>query len=225
MKKTFRQITLVVMGLALLTGSTTLWAQVSLKHQDKPFIQDFSIKYTLADKSVRLQNVVADRNGYIQILSSKGLLRPRDGQFLFPGTIVTDRQDRPTSDKKIAGIGTYENQLVYIDDKAVLSNAWGGKLFSRHSLPGANIFAGGKDFTFLISDGKTLQLLKNSQKLWEGALPGEAVKEIKYDSNTNLFWILGKSSVSTFSPDKNELFKVLVVQLIQCAFKLCFAFA
>ena len=216
MKKTFRQITLVVMGLALLTGSATLWAQVSLKHQDKPFIQDFSIKYTLADKSVRLQNVVADRNGYIQILSSKGLLRPRDGQFLFPGTIVTDRQDRPTSDKKIAGIGTYENQLVYIDDKAVLSNAWGGKLFSRHSLPGANIFAGGKDFTFLISDGKTLQLLKNSQKLWEGALPGEAVKEIKYDSNTNLFWILGKSSVSTFSPDKNELFKVLEGSNLTC---------
>ena len=209
MKKTFRQITLMVIGLALITVSTNVWAQVTTKHQDKPFIQDLSIKYTIADKSIRLQNVVSDRNGYIQILSSNGLLRPRNGQFLFPGTIVTDRQDRPTSDKKISGVGTYENQLVYIDDKAVLSNAWGGKLFSRHTLPRANIFAGGNDFTFLISDGKSLNLLKDSQKLWEGTLPGDEVKEIKFDTKNNLFWILGKGSVSTFSPANKELVKII----------------
>ena len=78
-----------------------------------------------------LLRVVSDRNGYIQILSSKGLLRLRDGQFLFPGQIVKDVQDRQTSDKKIAGIGVYQDQLVYLDDKAVLSNAWAGKLYSQ----------------------------------------------------------------------------------------------
>ena len=133
--------------------------------QDKPFIQDYSIKFINENKDVTLQKVVSDRNGYVQILSDKGLLRLRAGQFLFPGTIVKDVQDLPTSDKKIAGIVTYQNQLVYVDDKAVLSNAWAGKLFSRHEMPSARILAGGNDFTFLISDGKNLVLLKDSQKL------------------------------------------------------------
>jgi hypothetical protein len=128
---------------------------------------------------------------------------------LYPGTLVSDRQDKATSDKKISGIGTYRDQLVYIDDKAVLSNAWAGKLFSKHSLPGANIFAGGNNFTFLISDGKAIILLKDSQKLWEGTLSGEEVKDIKYDAANNLFWILGNASISTFSPEKKMVVKVM----------------
>ena len=127
MKNMFQKMTLAGLVLALVLFANQTFAQGAEKHQDKSFTQDFSIKYNLADKNIKLSNVVSDRNGYIQILSSKGLMRPRDGQFLYPGTLVTDRQDRPTSDKKIAGIGTYQNQLVYIDDKAVLSNAWAGK--------------------------------------------------------------------------------------------------
>src|SRR5512135_2367510 len=93
---------------------------------DKPFTQDYSIKYVIDTGDIRLFKVVSDRNGYIQILSSKGLLRTRDGQFLFPGQLVKDVQDRQTSDKKIASVSVYRDQLVYLDDKAVLSNAWAG---------------------------------------------------------------------------------------------------
>ena len=160
-------------------------------YKDVPFLQDYSIKYYFNDPDNKLLDVVSDRNGYIQILSSKGLMRLRDGQFLFPGTIVKDVQDRQTSDKKISGIGIYQDQLVYVDDKAVLSNAWAGKLFSRHKIPGAKIFAGGKDFSFLISDGKTLVLLKDSENLWSGALQNEDVRDIKYDENSDLFGFLG----------------------------------
>ncbi len=216
MKRTLHWITLLVITSAMILIADNLIAQVATKHQDKSFSQDYSIRYTVADKSIQLKKVVSDRNGYIQILSSKGLLRPRNGAFLFPGTLVTDRQDRPTSDKKIAGIGTYLNQLVYIDDKAVLSNAWAGKLFSKHSLPGANIFAGGNDFTFLISDGKAIILLKDSQKLWEGTLSGEEVKDIKFDSANNLFWILGNASISTFSPEKKIVVKVMNGNKLTC---------
>lgn len=216
MKSRIGKIALTGFILAVLFTPAKIHAQVADKHQDKPFIQDYSIRYTVADKSVKLLNVVSDRNGYIQILSSKGLMRLRDGQFLFPGTIVSDRQDRPTSDKKINGIGTYLNQLVYIDGNAVLSNAWAGKLFSKHTLPGASVFAGGKDFTFLISDGKSIQLLKDSQKLWEGNLAGEAVKEIKFDGANNRFWILGKASVSSFSPEKRELVKAIDGNNLTC---------
>ena len=185
-------------------------------YSDTHYLQDYSIKYYFNEPVTSLMKVVSDRNGYIQILSSKGLLRPRDGQFLFPGTLVKDVQDRQTSDKKIEGIGTYQNQLVYIDDKAVLSNGWAGKLYSRHNMPGARIFAGGKEFSFLISDGKNLIFLKDSEKLWEGSLSGKEIKNIKFDEQNNLFWILGKESISTFSPDNRKLENVLTVPNITC---------
>jgi hypothetical protein len=121
---------------------------------------------------------------------------------------VKDVQDLPTSDKKIAGIGTYQDQFVYVDDTAVLSNAWAGHLFSRHTLPDARIFAGGSDFTFLISDGKALVLLKDSKHLWEGSLSGKEVADIKFDEKNNLFWILSKESISSFNPQNNQLAEV-----------------
>jgi hypothetical protein len=186
------------------------------QHKDNLFTQDYSVKFINADNDAQLLKVVSDRNGYIQVLSSKGLLRPRAGQFLFLGTLVTDEQDKQTSDKKIAGIGTYENQLIYIDNQAVLSNAWAGKLFSKHTMPEAKIFAGGKDFTFLISDGNNLILLKDSKKLWEGNLSGEKVKDIKYDNGNNLFWILGSESIQTFSPANKKLTKVYTGKNLTC---------
>ena len=57
---------------------------------------------------------VADRDGYIQVLSEKGLLRTRNGQFLFPGTLVPDLQDKPLSDKKVTDVTVSGNQLVYV---------------------------------------------------------------------------------------------------------------
>ncbi|MEO8852883.1 MAG: hypothetical protein ABI359_03835, partial [Ginsengibacter sp.] len=186
------------------------------QHKDNTYTQDYSIKYINLNNDAQLLKVVSDRNGYIQILSSKGLLRPRAGQILFPGTLVRDEQDKQTSDKKIAGIGTYQDQLVYIDNQAVLSNAWAGTIFSRHTMPEAKIFVGGKDFTFLISDGKSLNLLKDSKKLWEGALSGEEVKDIKFDIAKNLFWILGTKSINVFSQKNNEMTKVFSGNNLTC---------
>lgn len=211
-------IKIAALGVALAVASCTAKTEKKLiqAHQDNAFTQDYSIKFKLEPRDAELKKVVADRNGYVQIHSTKGLLRPRAGQFLFPGTLVKDVQDRSTSDKKISGIGTYQNQLVYIDNKAVLSNAWAGKLYSRHTLPEARIFAGGKDFSFLISDGKALHLLKDSKNLWEGSLSGEEIRDIKFDEANNLFWILGKSSISTFAPDKNELSEVISAANATC---------
>ncbi|MBK8884944.1 MAG: hypothetical protein IPN67_22125 [Bacteroidales bacterium] len=185
-------------------------------HKDIPFLQEYSIKYYSSEPAPAMLKVVSDRNGYIQILSSKGLMRLRDGQFLYPGTIVKDLQDRQTSDKKIAGIGIYQNQFVYVDDKAVLSNAWAGSLYSRHTLPQAGIFAGGKDFTFLISDGKTLILLKNSENLWSSTLEDDDVRDIRYDESNNIYCILGKRSVSLFNSESRKLEKILSGNNLTC---------
>ena len=214
MKNQIILIALLAIGFASCTKKEE--SKIVKSHQDKAFTQDYSIKYLNEDPSVSLQKVASDRNGYVQLLSSKGLLRTKAGKFLFPGTLVKDVQDRSTSDKKISGIGVYDNQFVYIDDKAVLSNAWAGELYSRHTMPGAKIFCGGKDFAFLISDGKNLTLLQDSKSLWDGSLSGDEVKDIKYDAAENLFWVLGKSSISTFSPESKEVSKVIDNGNITC---------
>jgi len=216
MKKSIQLIFILVLTFNVGLCATKNDKQVSSQYQDKPYIQNYSIKYNLTDVKIKLIKVVSDRNGYIQIFSSNGLLRPRGGQLLFPGTLVKDVQDRETSDKKIARIGTYHDQLVYVDDKAVLSNAWAGKVYSRHKMPAAKLLAGGQNFSFLISDGKSLNFIQDSLKLWEGLLPGDEVKDIKFDIANDLFWILGKRSISTFSPEKREMLKVLEISDLTC---------
>lgn len=216
MRRKILQFTLVCTTGLMLACTAEKAKSPQQVHADQPFVQDYAIRYNRETGDTELKTVASDRNGYIQIFSSKGLLRTKAGQFLYPGTLVKDVQDLQTSDKKIAGIGVYQNQFVYIDNKAVFSNAWAAKLYSRHTLPNARIFAGGKDFAFLISDGKALHLLKDSKNLWEGTLPGEEVKDIRFDDAQNLFWILGKPSVFTFSPEKNELVKVLTDDKATC---------
>ena len=111
------------------------------------------------------------------------------------------------ADKKITSIDLYDSQFVYLDDKMVLSNAWAGDLFSRHALPGALLFEGGESFSFLISDGRTLQLLKDSKVLWEGKSPDKVI-DIIFDKGRNVFWLLSERSVSVFSENEKALKEV-----------------
>jgi hypothetical protein len=172
---------------------------------DKPFAQDFAIKYYGQGS---FEKVFADRNGNIKIFSDKGILMPHDGQFLYPGTLLTDKTYRTLQPKKLTALGVYKNQFVFLDDTAILSNAWAGSLFSKHSLPKASVFEAGADFDFLISDKKSLQFVKNSEILWKGDLGGDEVLDIKFLAS-NTFLILGKKSLSIFSVQFNSLSRVL----------------
>src|SRR5688572_2708953 len=168
------------------------------KHQDISYQQDFSKKFDLLLEDVSLQKVYSDRNGVIQIYSSAGLLKTYGGEFLYPGTLVPDKTYRPIVDKKILNLDLYNNQFVYLDDKAVLSNAWAGELYSRYTMPGATLFEGGQEFGFLISDGEAIQYLRDSKVLWQGKA-NEKIIDISFDATRNVFWLLGKQSVSFFS--------------------------
>jgi len=57
----------------LMTISFIAKSQVP-EHKDQLYTQDYSVKFENQDKDAQLLKVVSDRNGYIQILSSKGLL-------------------------------------------------------------------------------------------------------------------------------------------------------
>lgn len=178
-------------------------------YQDRPFVQNYSIKFYADAAKQDLAEVCADRNGVICIRSKNGLMKPDNGKFQCPGTITTDQSYRFMKDKKITALANYENQFVYLTDSVVFSNAWAGKLFSRHNLPDARYFAGGTAFSFLVSDGKAVQLIQDSQILWSGNLAGDTVAGIRFQKNTEQFWILGNKSLYTFTPGSNQLTKVL----------------
>ncbi|SHF22893.1 hypothetical protein SAMN05444274_104109 [Mariniphaga anaerophila] len=173
-------------------------------YNDAPFLQDYSIKYYFTQPGVSLEKVAADRNGKIQVLSSKGLLHPHSGAFLYPGTLEKDGTYRPLADKNIVDLASYKQQLVYLDEEAVLSNAWAGIPFLKHGLSNAKLFAGGEDFTFLVAAGRDLKLLKGDEQIWKGKAAGP-VLELKYAASTGKFWVLTANSLQTFSSKEMKL--------------------
>lgn len=210
MRKTYSLLLAVLILLTSCTGKNSKKIESKLPvYSDVAYLQDHSIKYYTNEQVTTLMKVVSDRNGVVQILSSKGLRKPFNGEFLYPGTIENDVSYRPMADKKITDIGVYESQLVYLDNVAVLSNAWAGKLYSRHGMPGAKLFCGGKDFTFLVSDGETIKCIQDSLVLWEGKLSGANIIDIRYKKDNDLFWILNYNSLSTFSVRTKKIEQVL----------------
>lgn len=174
-------------------------------HIDKPFVQDYSIKYNSPDTSVVYHRIYSDRNGVIKILSNKGLQQLQAGAILYPGSIVIDSTYRSLNKKNITAIGLYQQQFVFSDDKAVLSNAWAGKLYTPHALPGATVISGAEDFAFLLSDGNKIQYVKDQEQIWEGKAENGRILDIRYDPSQKLFYILTTHSVETFSPADKAL--------------------
>ncbi|MDD4189903.1 MAG: hypothetical protein PHI28_01110 [Mangrovibacterium sp.] len=197
---------LFVVPLFLLQSATS-WSPAEAQkpvHRDVPFVQDYSVKYEFRSGDDRLLKVCSDRNGNIQVLSSGGLLKPFNGQFLYPGELVADQSYRPIAEKKVTGLEAFRDQFVYLDDVAVLSNAWAGELFSKHEMPDAWLFAGGEDFAFLVSDGSRLKYLQDSKTIWQGNLSGGII-DIRYSPSMNLFWILSDKALTIFSPRQKKL--------------------
>ena len=202
------------MSMIILGVITNVWAQ-STAYQDKPYFQDFSVKYYLPDTSTQLQKVFTDKNGKTRISSSVGLLQPHGGQFQYPGTLRSDRSYLPMLDKKITDMTAYEKQFVFLDDKAVFSNAWAGHLYSKHELPKATHFGTGSDFTFLVADGSNLKIIKDSKTLSTHTFP-KVPLDIRFDKSQRRFLILDSQSLTTYSLDSKELKTVFTGQSLTC---------
>jgi hypothetical protein len=168
-------------------------------YKDVPYLQDYAVKFFIHENEIELKKVYADRNGVIEVLTINGLFRPINGHFQYPGTLLPDKTYRPMADKHIADMVIYKNQFVFLDDKAVFSNAWAGKLYSLHPLSEAKIICGGPDFTFMISDGNRLCYVKDTEQLWCGNFNGDSVLSIKYFETSGNFLILGKKGLYSFS--------------------------
>ena len=109
------------------------------------------------------------------------------------------------ADKHVTDMGLFDKQFIYLDNKAVFSNAWAGKLFSRHTKPAAKIICVGKNFTFLISDGTSISLLNESTVLDQQQLSNEKILDIKFNKTANQFMVLTGESLYTYSPGSHSL--------------------
>ena len=177
-------------------------------HMDVPFVQEFSIKYDLEDTTISLRKVRTDRNGVVQVLSSDGLLQLHAGEFLYPGKLVPEKTYRPVSDKNINDIALYRDQFVYADNKAVLSNAWAGNLYAKHTLPEVSMLEGGNAFDFLIADKRGLEYVKDSVVQWKGTVSADLL-DMQFDEARDIFWLLTRRSLQVFSPADKSIVTAL----------------
>jgi hypothetical protein len=176
-------------------------------YQDTPYLQDFAVKYYPGDEHLELKKVRTDRNEVIQVLTSGGLMRPVNGHLQYPGTLEPDITYIPMADKRITDLILHGSQFVYLDDEAVFSNAWAGRLFSRHNLERSKLVAGGDNFTFLVSTGNAYIILRNSQTIHSGNL-NENILQIK--AKDGQFYALTSNNIYTIDQSSgaaNPLFE------------------
>lgn len=172
-------------------------------YQDAAYTQDYSVRYYLSDEQqqLELKAISANRNGNIRILSDKGLLMPDNGSMFYPGKLTADISYTPLIPKKITSIQTYQGYTVYLDNQHIFSNAWAGKIQIDHNMPKANVFAQGKDFHFLVGDGKGLAYVDQAgNKHWKGTFEG--VSLIVYDESKDRFILVSPQFVAEFIPGK-----------------------
>lgn len=203
----------LLLTLFLITGTSLSFAGNQKKpvYTDKPYWQDYSIKFESGENSPELINAFSDRNGNIQLLTTKGLYKPHNGRFLYPGTLVPDGSYRTLAHKKMLANTLHQNQFVHMDKEAILSNAWAGKLYIEHGLKKPHILVGGSDFSFLVSDGKKVKYFSSNQEQSSWKNKGE-ILEVEYTADNDLFWILEENKLSTYSPQTNERTEVFTGQ-------------
>jgi hypothetical protein len=168
-------------------------------YPDTPYLQDYSIKYYVTDTTETLSATGFDRNGATTVLSSEGILRAGGGAFQYPGWLRPDRSHRPMADRRPVAVSLHQDQLVFLDNQAVFSNAFAAKWYTKHGLPDARYLALGPDFTSVVSGGKKIRGFKLSELLWERSLGDEAVTDIRYDSVRGHFLLLSPTSIRSLS--------------------------
>lgn len=141
-------------------------------YQDQPFLQDSSEKIPLATDlhGAQLMKVRCDRNGRILVLSDKGLLQIHEGR------LKPDRLHRPIAKMDVKDLIIHEGQFVYLTDQWVLSNAWAGRLLSRHQVANVRHLAMGDGEEYMATNGQTGQLCFDAKREQYLVLTGDTLQ-------------------------------------------------
>jgi hypothetical protein len=194
----------------LITAAAAFSKNIRHFYEDRPFIQDFSEKILLSEElgGTKLSAVRCDRNGRILVLSNKGLMQVHNGQ------LVPEFSYRPLGDMQIKSMDTYRGQFIYLTDKAVLSNAWVGRLLIPHKMPDAGLFAAGSNFDFLLAGQNSLAYF-NQSKCVDTWQTRNNAKQILFDTAHNRFLLLFDDSLEYFIPGRKSV-KVFESSNLNC---------
>jgi hypothetical protein len=187
----------VICGL-IITAPAAFSDNVQRFYEDRPFIQDFSEKVPLSEKmgGTKLSVVRCDRNGRILVLSNRGLLQ------VYQGKLVPDKTYRPLADMQIKSLETYHGQFIYLTDKAVLSNAWAGRLLIPYKMPDAESFTPGNNLDFLLTGKKSIAYFNDGKQVEEWQTGRNEAKQILFDGTHNRFLLLFDDRLESFNPGK-----------------------
>ncbi len=175
----------------------------SQQYKDTPYLQDYADKFELNtdDKQKELIQVRSDRNNSINILSTDGLLQP------WEKSLVSDQRYRPLTDQQIIAFDIYQDQFVYLTDKAVLSNAWAGKFYVEHHVNNPTHFVMGDNFSFLIATSGKLAFFSNKKMVWEKSVEDFNPLELLFEPGKQRFIVLTKNAIYTFTGSDQKLLK------------------
>ena len=180
----------------LITVPAAYSSDVRHFYEDRLFIQDFSEKIPLSEElgGTKLSAVRSDRNDRIMVLSNKGLLQVHNGQ------LVPELSYRPLADMQVKNLETYRGQFIYLTDKAVLSNAWAGRLLIPHKIPDAGLFVPGSNFDFLLAGKNSLAYFNQGKCVDEWQTARTGAKQILFDRARSRFLLLFDDRLVCFSP-------------------------
>jgi hypothetical protein len=191
-------------------------AQVREAYVDKPFPQEYSVKFEWPSGILPTRaKVLADLDGRIQVLAPTGLLRPDHGTHLHPGRLTRDVAYLPTAERKVQAMAPCRGEIVYADDRMVFSNAWAGKLYVKHRLDSVTALACSNSFTILASDGRFIHFIKDSLVSFQTRLD-RSVLDIQYDAAGKRFWVLCPDRLLQFPEQGGSLTTVYSGEGLTC---------
>ena len=103
---------------------------------------------------------------------------------------------------QIKSMETYRGQFIYLTDKAVLSNAWAGRLLVPHKMPDAGLFAPASNFEFLLAGKNSLAYFYQGKCVDKWKTAPNGAKQILFDRGHNRFLLLFDDRLECFSPGK-----------------------
>lgn len=190
-----------IQTLLLFILSLSVMAQ---KHIDRPFTQDYADKYELVPsiKNVKLKKARSNRNKSTYMLSDAGILHASENK------IAKNTYYRPFENMTILDMDEHEGQFVYLSDKAVLSNAWAGKLLISHKVKQPVCFKMSDDFSAIVAGVDELAFFKDGEERWRDKQKNFNPISIIDDKIGNRFLILAENGVYELLKTSKDLSKV-----------------
>jgi hypothetical protein len=187
-----------VLGITFLLAFSSAAGAAMPAYIDRPFPQDSSEKIPRASPAgdTKLLKVRADRNGRIVVLSSKGLLQ------VDAGTLKPDRQYRPLTDMQIKDIEVFQDQLVYLTETQVLSNAWAGRLLVDYRLSGPKLLTGSSRDEFVVVGAGCVLQSRPGVPIQEWPIGATEITQATFDAKRKRCLLLADDQLWCLGPDE-----------------------